>query len=303
MDSTSKLYIKNNIITFKAKFDKDLDDNYYDIIKNTNINTIHFNSYFKGNILKLPDTITCITFDKILFNGILVLPPKLEILVMPSKYLYKLSFPDTLKLLIIKDYDYDLDNLPSNLHELRLLGCNKVKINMFPVNLKKLILGFTYEQPIDFFPEGLQVFIMSAPFNYSIENISNNLITLDLGYHFQQDINLLPNSIKYLSMFTSYSKKIYKYPDNLEELIINNEEYDDTIFTIDFNLIPKTIKQIKLYGSSESYNLLNLENINNFNNFNNLNKIIVYRKDLYKKIKSILINKEKILLFDTTSIY
>ena len=291
--------VRNNIITFKDNFNNDLDDKYYDIIKNSNINTIHFNDYFKGNILNLPDNITCIKFSKnVVFNGKLVLPSKLEILIMPSKYNYKLIFPDTLKLLIIYEYNYDLDNLPSDLHELRLLGDNNVKINMFPINLKKLILGIGYKQKIDIFPEGLQVFIDTYNYNYPIDNFPNSLINVVFGSKFQQDINLLPDSIKYLTLNCDYTKKINKYPNNLEELIIDGDNFYDRssgIITIDFNILPQSIKKIK-FDSRCAYNIINVENINNLVN---LEKIITYDGRNYQLIKDILIDKNKIILNKT----
>ena len=143
----------NRVITFNGdsytyRYKKDIDETNpdYDYIKNSKLQIILFTTYFDANILNLPDNITCIVFKKSVdfINKKLVLPPKLEILVLPQTVTCILNFPETLKLLIVHEYPVALDNLPADLHELRLLNGYGHKIDCFPVNLKKLIVGNSF---------------------------------------------------------------------------------------------------------------------------------------------------------------
>ena len=297
--------IKNGTIIFKSNFNKDININTpeYDFIKNSNIQVIQFNDCLNANILKIPDNITSIVFkEKIDFrNKKLVLPPKLEILVLPHHVTCVLDFPETLKLLIVHEYPVALDNLPTNLHELRLLNGYQHKINYFPVNLKKLILGHSYNHALDNLPEGL-LSLICINFNQPIDNFPNSLVNVEFGNSFQQSINLLSDSVKYLNLTIDYAQPIYKYPTNLEELIISENYYwGNYKFVLDFNLLPDTVKNIKLLSFQLKLNNYDFLNIDKINNLPNLTKITVKTKELYDNLSKIIINKDKIKLFLKTN--
>ena len=291
----------NGVITFKtggSNYNKDIDENNpdYDFIKNSKSQVILFNTFFDANILNLPDNITCIVFKKSVdfINKKLVLPPKLEILVLPQRVTCILNFPETLKLLIVHEYPVALDNLPADLHELRLLNGYEHKIDCFPVNLKKLIVGNSYNHTLDNLPEGL-LSLICINFNQPIDNFPNSLINVEFGRDFQQSINLLSDSIKYLNLNVDYARPIYKYPNNLEELIISDIGYwGDYKFILDFSLLPDSVKNIKIL--SLQFEFLNIDKINNLPN---LTRITVKSYDLYNKLSEIIINEDKIKLFFT----
>jgi hypothetical protein len=78
-------------------------------------------------------------------------------------------------------------------------------------------------------------------------------------------------------------------------LLIFVDVISNGIITIDFNILPQSIKKIK-FDIRCSYNIINLENINNLAN---LEKIITYDGRNYQLIKDILIDKNKVNLIKT----
>ncbi len=124
-------------------------------------------------------------------------------------------------------FNYQIDNLPINLIELKLgAGFNQPVTNL-PNKLKKITFGLLFNQQIDNLPNSLTHLILDASFNQPIDNLPSNLTHLTIGNELDYTLNNLPSSLTNLVLKCKINYNFINiiFPRNLIELkIIDNIE-------------------------------------------------------------------------------
>lgn len=177
------------------------------------------------------------------------------------------------------DYEYPLDNLPSQLIKLVFLfGCNQTVDNL-PSNIKIIYFGMNFNQsldmlpesleeiyllscfncPIDNLPRGLKILTLSNAFAQSISNLPKGLIELSLGDSFTGNLTNLPQSLERIKIGNGFTNKITQLPPKLNQIIIPSKyKYMD-----EFKLIWKNFVKTK-----ESYGMITFEKIKKMEKIN-----------------------------------
>lgn len=147
----------------------------------------------------------------------------------------------TLTFIPISQFTKTIDNLPTDITNLKLLG-------------------FKFNQPINHLPNYLIHLELGPKFNQPIDNLPSSLTHLTLGYHFNQPINYLPNSLTYLKLGYKFNQSIDNLPNSLEYLELGY------IFNQITDKLPLKLKKIDLSYCYEkdkiSENLSDIKPIN-----------------------------------------
>jgi len=141
-------------------------------------------------------------------------------------------------------------------------------INNWPANLKYLILD-EYNYPLDNLPSSLQYIYIPKNFNHPLNNLPFNLIALELSdsCEFSYQLNNLPYGIKYLKIGDGlgYEYPLDNLPLSLEILDLGGDEYNslnnlpDSITHLTFGSViapienlPSNLKELKVYYDKNS---------------------------------------------------
>lgn len=269
-DSPSSIYVYS---------DKGYDEN-YDIIFNKLDDEIelvlpdNFNEPLSEN--SFPENLTSLVFGKY-YNQVLTkktLPINLKYLVLGDSFNKKINpndLPDTLISLTLGKYfnQYlDVGSLPSSLLYLKIgekfnkdilekvlpdklitlefdkFSCfqKKIKKNILPNSIKKLVFGNKYNQRIkpNRLPSELKYFILGREYLHDLNNVLPNKVKyLEVGFNYVHYFDNIPLSLeiicfdyyyKSIAEITTIKKiilknfyngsSIIKFPDNLQELQI-----------------------------------------------------------------------------------
>jgi len=182
------------------------------------------NNYFNNINISRLDVLTDLT--------------NLEVLVFPSNF--RLCNNDIInlnKMINLKVLDmgncYNLYNPINirqliNLEELYLSGSHQLDLTYFN-KLKKLVLGNAFNETLENkLPESLETLILGSEFNQSLENLPNNIIFLAIKSNkYDFNLNMLPDNIKKLFLPKIIKCKLEKLPNNLEQIYVTPDNYDD----------------------------------------------------------------------------
>jgi hypothetical protein len=291
LESPSDIYVYSNT---------NYEDN-YDIIFNNIGEELEivlpdsFNEPLKEN--ELQDNITSLVFGRFYNQKIEknTLPPKLKYLVFGSDYnkiLVQGVLPETLiSLTFGKKYNVELDEqvLPNSLLYLKFgekynkqfrentlpksltilefdkYSCfnKKIKKNVLPQTLKKIIFGDNYNKKIKSgrLPSNLKYFIVGKNYSHFFENgeLPTSLKYFEIGYYYVKNLINLPSSVeivcfdKYIDcllpstvkkiIIKNYVKGIYNFSNEIKQIQILN--YDCDLFNI---VLPAGCELINRYG-------------------------------------------------------
>ncbi len=198
------------------------------------------------------------------------------------------NFPSNLKLLILNEYNYDLDNLPESLEYLGLdKFSGKIK---YPSNLKYLDLceAATDGVILSSLPPNLKSFYYGMENNTSLKNFKNKVIhenknIVNEKNCFEQLFSIFKNKKEENTMsisktIDSESNVIY-YPDSLEEM------YFGVYFNQPIDELPSNLKILGLECCDDfNYPLENLPA--------SLEKIIISKYNKSKYLKHCVLKKK-----------
>jgi hypothetical protein len=152
------------------------------------------------------------------------------------------------------------------------------KIKNFPINLKKIIFGYSFNNPLDYLPDGLEEleFVINSHFDHDLSNLPTSLKRITIGYKFSKSLDCLPKKLEYLKIPFSYDGEIKIFPQELKHLYFYNsnkystdKKYEHEIKNLPDNLIEirypphyshqiTTIpKSLKIISISNNYKFIN----------------------------------------------
>ncbi len=284
---------EHNKLTFQPWMKKLYIDEYYHELDNLleGLECLHIQKEHKGN-LRLPNSLKYLFLDNYNYESD-ILPDNLEELLIRKcqcpldklpKSVKKLNignnnyldtipdnieyldvssgckgqftkYPAKLNFLILRDYTYNLDNLPNTLYGLRLIEYT-LPIDNLPFNLERLEMS-CYEGEINFLPINLKILHLCGCSGIkSFDNLPENLEVLSImGY--DKEIKILPDNLKELYISGYKPKKIY-FPKNLLELKITSYTYD---YDVELEELPMSLRKITLNDNRKTKE--NLRNIRN----------------------------------------
>ncbi len=151
---------------------------------------------------------------------------------------YKNTFNETLN-----DNDYE------TMSKYRRVGFGYMfnqKLENLPSNIEELRLGESFDQPIDLLQKPidfgfccfynfltnlrtknytLKKLVITGKFNHSIDNLPDSIEYLEIIGFFNQPINKLPANLKYLKIVGKFNQNIKSFPSGLEYFILTNPDY------------------------------------------------------------------------------
>lgn len=218
-------YISNDVVYFMKQFIKPLEE-FNDIISNPKIKILDFTRCESNpDITGIPSNIIKLVFGRKFNQPLGDLPNSIKEIDMSKS----------------NQFNYSLDNLPSNLLILKLSLNYSEPLNNLPESLEYLELGSEYNKPLENLPSGLKTLRMSGRFNQPLRNLPNQLTVLELSDCYDQTISELPLNLKSLRMCFNISRPelTETLPSNLEILTVFNYR---TKLHIEF--IPSSLKKI-----------------------------------------------------------
>lgn len=171
-------------------------------------------------------------YDEILnFNGLLniKMPEKRKKLVFKSHSYNEPITSEFIDMLIRKkveiiefsrDFNQNVDNLPSTIKCLCFGMRFNIKINKFPDELTTLKLGYYYDHPLDNLPNKLLNLSTGKTFNHQLIYIPKLLRQLVIqNYNYSHSLDYIPNSVNKL-LIVGMNVEINYFPDDIRSLSI-----------------------------------------------------------------------------------
>ncbi len=209
-----------------------LPDFYEDVVEASNkfassVHTIIFGHTFEVKPQKKKITIKGCRFNVIISDRIINIIKHFEIVEFDGIFNNSVDFiPFGIKrLLLNKDFNHPINNLPNSLMVLRIDGTDAIfnyPVDNLPEGLKVLHLNSLFDFPVDNLPSGLEKLVLGDNFNHKVENLPPNLKYLSLGNKFNHPIDNLPIKLKYLSIGRNFNKSVDNLPPELEYLSLGN---------------------------------------------------------------------------------
>jgi hypothetical protein len=214
-------------------------------------------------MVKLPDSIYHLKIGK---TDVPIntsnLPKNLYFLKLCDGFNHTLSnLPESLKILTFDDnskYDQSLDFLPQELKYLRIPRLTTTKINIFPLNLKKIVFyADSYQHILDNLPEKLGHLVIDK--NVSIGNLPQSVKKVELRYFTLSksfDFSFLHTGVKTLIFdYMTFEKNVTfdNLPNGLNRLKFSHMK--NTVFPCKLDALPMTLKHLQLYSSTFNYYL------------------------------------------------
>lgn len=163
------------------------------MIQKNNINRINIRSDYELTKLKNSELVYEISFSipygKINLSGITI---PIQKFIFHYKYgNLPLEIPKFVKELHFYDFDYKLEDLPTNIEHV----------------------------------------IIYKGFNHPVDNLGNNFKTIGFGANFSQPIDNLPSSLEKIILGINFIHPINNLPDGLKILLLHSNKYDFSLIS------------------------------------------------------------------------
>ena len=167
------------------------------------------------------------------------------------------KLPQTLKKLMIKrewigrSYNYNLDNLPSLLEKLQIVNID-ILMNNLPTGLKVLEILGSYEKSLDSLPDSLQLLKLACNYRLGLDNLPTGLEKLFILNPYPLPLKNLPIGLKTLIFVDKVNYQV-SLPKNIK--YVEFDESNNGLRRRFLKLYPKVIYNDKnCIDSSEGYN-------------------------------------------------
>jgi len=143
-----------------------------------------------------------------------------------SSFYNHIKLPHTLTHITFGSYfNQNIDFLPDSIRYLRFRLAFNRTINKLPKKLIYLHLGYYYNKPLCPLPSTLEYLFFGNNFNQSINLTKTKIKYLVFRNHFNKPIDKLPVTLKYIQFGTLFNQSINHLHDNIERIIFGSNKY------------------------------------------------------------------------------